>query len=1093
MAQELTANFGANSTKFSKGVQEIKAQLTELNKALELNKQAIADTNKKAKEYEKELDQLKTAEKESGTVTKEQKARMSELEKEIDKARTRAAQLKAEQVDLKTELKETTSELKKQKSGVSGISNEMDKLKTMVTGFIAAYGGKKLWEMLIGSNAEMEQYTTSLEVMLGSTEKASAMIEKMREFAAKTPLTLDNVISSGTMLMSYGVDEDNLLDTMTKLGDLASGNAEKMDRITLAYGQMLAKGKVTGEELRQMAEAGVPLQTALAESIGVTGEEFSKMVSKGEVGIDALNKAITELTTGDGKFAGMMEKQSQTMQGMLSTLQDNISEFFRKMGEGAFGEVKSALQDVSDQLAEWEQDGTLDEWAQNLGILLKNLVAFMKQAISVGFRFKEVILAGAVALGTFKVAVGMGNVISATVAAIKSFSAATEVATAKQATFNAVGAANPYVFIASAVLTVVAGIATYAATTISTLQKLQKEDYQTVAEVMPEEINRNGTFREKANWFEEYVDFLNKTNSINENNVESYNKIVEQWKFYIEKADELDNAQKVLSETTENNTQKTNENNDSKYNNIKTTEELTDSTADLIKNLDELASAYAEQGKNGNADIYPPASLFLSGASKMMLHKYIPVESKKQGYYYGSVASDIICDTVKYCSSVPEFPESYIVIPNWYSSASASATVTSNAAFELTKPTINNDESTFTVKVVCKELNFSSSVYSATNFYNTTIYLKWNNIKEPTDKFPNGYITCEVRLYYCDTSGTPQDRRVRSGCIPFASKAEYNAAICLTATELSTFDLSEEKYTLLVPNSLCLLSGKLPSTELAEEGMIYLIPNENNTAFKQYMWNGTEYKYVGETDHKADLSEYLKSTDISAWAKAATKPTYTAKEVGAATAADIAAAVNAVSIGGRNIVTGTADVVIGYGGHSKGHWRKYGTAGTIQTVDITNTPISCVSKGIRLTSTDENSQIICGQDDIPLNSGMIYTFSCWIRSNSAEGVPCRLQPFYKSTADHSGNTQDIIISDEWQYISFTAKFSPQSTGTYSGARIYLQPTAVGNYIEVCAMKLEAGNKPTDWSPALEDTERRITSLEARVAALEAAAVSGGEV
>ena len=285
-----------------------------------------------------------------------------------------------------------------------------------------------------------------------------------------------------------------------------------------------------------------------------------------------------------------------------------------------------------------------------------------------------------------------------------------------------------------------------------------------------------------------------------------------------------------------------------------------------------------------------------------------------------------------------------------------------------------------------------------------------------------------------------------------------------------------------------------------------------------------------------DLSSYLKNTDIADWAKADEKPVYTAEEVGAAakkhthtkseitdfptlgtaagknidyfaaaehthtaadvgaaTAADITSAVNAVSIGGRNIITGTAEAVIGYGGHSKGHWRKYGTAGTIQTVDITDTPISCVSKGIRLTSTDENSQIICGQDDIPLNSGVIYTFSCWIRSNSAEGVPCRLQPFYKSTTDHSGNTQDMIISDEWQYISFTAKFSPQSTGTYSGARIYLQPTAAGNYIEVCAMKFEAGNKPTDWTPAPEDAERRITSLEARVAALEAAAVSGGEV
>ncbi len=455
MAQELTANFGANSTKFSKGVQEIKAQLTELNKALETNKKELADTNKKTKEYEKELDQLKTAEKENGTATEEQKARMSKLEKEIDKARTRAAQLKTEQIDLKNGLKETTSELKKQKSGVSGVSDEMKKMKTLITGFIAAYGGKKLWDLLIGSNAEMEQYTTSLEVMLGSASKASAMIEKMRDFAAKTPLTLENVISGGSLLMSYGVDESNLIDTMTKLGDLASGNAEKMDRITLAYGQMLAKGKVTGEELMQMTEAGVPLQTALAESIGVTGEEFSKMVSAGKVGIDDLNKAITGLTTGDGKFAGMMEKQSQTMQGMLSTLQDNLSEFMRKMGEGAFGEVKSALQEASDLLAEWEEDGTLDKWAQGVGVLLKNLIAFLKTAISVGLDFKEAIIAGAVALGTFKVAIGIGNVISTTVLRIKEFGIATELATIKQKAFNATGAANPYVLMASLLATLV--------------------------------------------------------------------------------------------------------------------------------------------------------------------------------------------------------------------------------------------------------------------------------------------------------------------------------------------------------------------------------------------------------------------------------------------------------------------------------------------------------------------------------------------------------------------------------------------------------------------------------------------------------------
>jgi tape measure domain-containing protein len=574
MAQELTANFGANSTKFSKGVQEIKAQLTELNKALELNKQAVADTNKKAKEYEKELNQLKTAEKENGTVTKEQKARMAELEKEIDKARTRAAQLKAEQIDLKTELKETTSELKKQKAGVSGVSDEMNKIKTLIAGFIAAYGGKKLWDLLIGSNAEMEQHTTSLEVMLGSASKASAMIEKMRDFAAKTPLTLENVISGGSLLMSYGVDESNLIDTMTKLGDLARGNAEKMDRITLAYGQMLAKGKVTGEELMQMTEAGVPLQTALAESIGVTGEEFSKMVSAGKVGIDDLNNAITGLTTGNGKFAGMMEKQSQTMHGMLSTLLDNLSEFMRKMGEGAFGEVKSALQEASDLLAEWEEDGTLDRWAQGVGVLLKNLIAFLKQAISVGLDFKEAIIAGAVALGTFKVAIGIGNIISTTVLRIKEFGIATELATIKQKAFNATGAANPYVLMASLLATLV--VDTIAFTSASDDAKKSIDELKDSADGAKDKAD------ELSNVLERYKTISNSTGTA------------------AEKTEELQSLQKQLNDTYSTTAEKLDLVNGKYEDNIEKLQEATRQEKELAlakaqSYYDELASSDANR------------------------------------------------------------------------------------------------------------------------------------------------------------------------------------------------------------------------------------------------------------------------------------------------------------------------------------------------------------------------------------------------------------------------------------------------------------------------------------------------------------------
>lgn len=610
MAQELTANFGANSTKFSKGVQEIKAQLTELNKALELNKQAVADTNKKAKEYEKELNQLKTAEKENGTVTKEQKARMAELEKEIDKARIRAAQLKAEQIDLKTELKETTSELKKQKAGVSGVSDEMKKMKTLITGFIAAYGSKKLFELLIGSNDEMEQYTTSLEVMLGSASKASAMIEKMRDFAAKTPLTLEDVISGGSLLMSYGVDESNLIDTMTKLGDLARGNAEKMDRITLAYGQMLAKGKVTGEELMRMTEAGVPLQTTLAESIGVTGEEFSKMVSAGKVGIDDLNKAITGLTTGNGKFAGMMEKQSQTMRGMLSTLLDNLSEFMRKMGEGAFGEVKSALQEASDLLAEWEKDGTLDRWAQGVGVMLKNLIAFLKQAISVGLDFKEAIIAGAVALGTFKVAIGIGNIISTTVLRIKEFGIATELATIKQKAFNATGAANPYVLMASLLATLV--VDTIAFTSASDDAKKSIDE-----------------LKDSANGAKDKADELSDV-------LERYKTISNSTGTAAEKTEELQSLQKQLNDTYSTTAEKLDLVNGKYEDNIEKLQEATRQEKELAlakaqSYYDELASSDAKRNYD---DVHSADSdEDMSAVSKITIATHKDHEGTGRGAY----------------------------------------------------------------------------------------------------------------------------------------------------------------------------------------------------------------------------------------------------------------------------------------------------------------------------------------------------------------------------------------------------------------------------------------------------------------------------
>lgn len=177
--------------------------------------------------------------------------------------------------------------------------------------------------------------------------------------------------------------------------------------------------------------------------------------------------------------------------------------------------------------------------------------------------------------------------------------------------------------------------------------------------------------------------------------------------------------------------------------------------------------------------------------------------------------------------------------------------------------------------------------------------------------------------------------------------------------------------------------------------------------------------------------------------------------------------VDSIDIGSRNIVTGTDTMTIGSANQAtwkNKQWRQSGT-GTIETIDITESIVPSVNKGVKLTASSTEQIGIC-QDLIPLNNNNIYTLSCWVRGSSS-GLTCRLQPFYASSTD-TGGVKNFTLTGEWQYISYTANKTPQNTTNYSGSYIYLIPTAAGDTLEVCGIKLERGDKATDWSPAPED-------------------------
>ena len=235
-----------------------------------------------------------------------------------------------------------------------------------------------------------------------------------------------------------------------------------------------------------------------------------------------------------------------------------------------------------------------------------------------------------------------------------------------------------------------------------------------------------------------------------------------------------------------------------------------------------------------------------------------------------------------------------------------------------------------------------------------------------------------------------------------------------------------------------------------------------------------------------NLSAYLKSDEISDWAKAENKPAYTASEVGAATAADITAAVNAVEIGGRNLLYDST-------GNIKNGW----SGNTIITVDG---GISGNSLAISRTGYSGNARYFGTSKRHFLTDfkvGTSYTLSAWIKVRS--DVELDASGYVMARFRSADNTKLHILpltvnnktkKDEWLYCEKTWTIDDSDIAKLECLALALDKNGM---IEACNIKLEKGTKATDWSPAVEENTERIASLEARVAALEAAAVSGGEV
>lgn len=220
-------------------------------------------------------------------------------------------------------------------------------------------------------NGLMETYQTSFEVMTGSAKEAQRITSELQKMGAATPFEMTDLADTTQLLMNYGLTANDAMSRMSMLGDIAQGDADKMNRIAMAYGQMSSAGKVQLEDVKQMIEAGF---NPLNEISTTTGESMASLydrISKGTISVDEITSSMKRATSKGGKYFQSMEKQSKTFNGQWSTMKDNIDQFLGTLSKGLFDKLsKTIMPKVNDTISalhEAFQKGGLSGLLKKLG------------------------------------------------------------------------------------------------------------------------------------------------------------------------------------------------------------------------------------------------------------------------------------------------------------------------------------------------------------------------------------------------------------------------------------------------------------------------------------------------------------------------------------------------------------------------------------------------------------------------------------------------------------------------------------------------------------------------------------------------------
>lgn len=353
-------------------------------------------------------------------------------------------------------------------------------------------------KQVVSVRAEIQALEVSFRTLLGSQQASAELMRQMKEFAAATPLQLGDLAKGAQTMLGFNLDPDEIMPLLKAIGDISMGDAQKFQSLTLAFSQMSSVGKLMGQDLLQMINAGFSPLAVMADKTGKSIGELKEEMSAGAISADMVKQAFIDATSEGGQFFGMLSGQGDTVKGALAQLSGAFTDMFNGIGEQSEGIIKGSIKSL-----QWLVDNY-----ETLGKVLAGIIAT--------YGTYKAVMMTVVALERLQVQLALAKM-----GGLTKWGALLEVLKAKQLALNKAVMANPYVLLAMAIVGVTYGI--YKLATAETeAEKAQKrhndqmergkkmlEDYsQAVDDYIAKIKDANATDLQRTKAYEELIRLL---------------------------------------------------------------------------------------------------------------------------------------------------------------------------------------------------------------------------------------------------------------------------------------------------------------------------------------------------------------------------------------------------------------------------------------------------------------------------------------------------------------------------------------------------------------------------------------------------------